>query len=183
MMRNRYSVAVLASALMLGFGLSPAKADGAPASGPQGPVAGMDQPRSRSWVDGPMARRLQLTDAQKTSLKAIQARHQDALKAKRKAAMEARRAFSEALRKPETPPDTLKALNRTLADARFDARQERRAMRQEMHAVLTPEQREKVARMEGFREGRRMARGGGWREGGPMRTMDRPRSAPDTLAP
>jgi hypothetical protein len=43
-------------------------------------------------------------------------------------------------------------------------------MRQELHAVLTPEQREQAARMEGRMEGMRMARFG--MMGGHRRGMD-----------
>ena len=115
-----------------------------------------------------MADQLKLTDAQKASLKAIRTKHQDTMIAKRKAGIEARRAFFEASKKPETSPETLKALHRTMSDLEFDRRLEHRAVRQEMHALLTPDQREKVARMEGFKQGMRMARGGRWEGGDSM---------------
>ncbi len=107
-----------------------------------------------------MARELKLTDAQKASFKAIFAKHKDSLKAKGQAIREAHKAYREALEKPDTPQDTLKTMNRSLADLKFERRMEARAMRQELRAVLTPEQREKAARLEGRMEGRRMAHGG-----------------------
>jgi Spy/CpxP family protein refolding chaperone len=74
------------------------------------------------------------------------------------------------MEKPDSSPDSLKAMNRSLADLKFDRRMEFRAMRQDLRAVLTPEQREKAARMEGRMEGMRMARGGwGMRGEGGMR--------------
>ena len=91
---------------------------------------------------------LNLTDAQKASVKEIHARHQGALEAKRKAAGDTRRAFGEALRKGDTPAADLKKLHAAMADANLDLLLEHRAQRQEVHAVLTPEQREKAARMD-----------------------------------
>ena len=126
---------------------------------------------------------LKLTDAQKASFKAIFAKHKDSLKAKGQAIREARKAYREALEKPDTPQDALKTMNRSLADLKFERRMEARAMRQELRAVLTPEQREKAARMEGRMEGMRMAqagRGHGLRLGHARRPRHRPmhRAAP-----
>jgi len=108
-----------------------------------------------------MAQKLKLTDAQKAGLKGITARHQASLAAKGKAAKDARRAFQEAIQKPETGLDTLKGLNRAMADAHMEVMLERRAMRQEIRAILTPDQGEKAAWMMGRREGKRMGPGGG----------------------
>jgi len=118
---------------------------------------------------GRMEDQLDLTPAQKASFQAIFARHKDSMAARRKASFAAREAFTEAVKKPETTPEALKALHRTLSDLRFDGMMERRTMRQELRAVLTPDQREQAARMEGRMEGMRMARSGGrggWGEGG-----------------
>jgi len=95
-------------------------------------------------------------------------------------------ALFEAMQKPETAPETLKGLHRTLSDLEFDRLLEFRAMRQEMRVVLNPDQREKAARMEGRMEGMRMARGGrGWdggmgmgRVGMGMRDQSRPEGGP-----
>ena len=48
----------------------------------------------------------------------------------------------------------------TLADLAFDLRLERRAMKQEIRAILSPEQREESARMEGRMEGMRRSHRG-----------------------
>lgn len=114
-----------------------------------------------------IAAKLQLTDAQKAGCRAVLDKHRDALAQKGRAAFEAHRAFREAFDKPETTPDALRALHRAWADQAFEQQLERRAQRQELHALLTPEQREKAARMEGRMEGMRAARRGGW-EGAAM---------------
>jgi Spy/CpxP family protein refolding chaperone len=144
---------------LLGSGLCPALAQDAPATATPGP--GMARTREGGqdrWM-GWMARRLNLTEAQRASIKAIQAKHQASMAGKRQGLETARRAFFEAMKKPDTPPDTLKTLNRSLSDQRLDLMLEGRAMRQEVRAVLTPDQREQAARMEGRMEGMRMAGG------------------------
>jgi Spy/CpxP family protein refolding chaperone len=151
------------SLTMLGLALAlPAMAQtpATPAPQAQAPMQPMQQ-QGRSWdkMMGRMAEKLNLTDAQKASCKDIVAKHKDSLKAKGQAA---RGAFFEAVQKPETTPDTLKALNRTAADTRIEALLEGRAMRQELRAVLTPDQREKAAYIMGRRAGMHMGRGWGW---------------------
>jgi Spy/CpxP family protein refolding chaperone len=105
-----------------------------------------------------MAEQLKLTDTQKASFKAILAKHQASMAAGRTGVAEARRALDEAMKQPDSTPDALKALHRTLSDRAFDQMLEHRALRQELRAILTPEQREQAARMEGRMEGRREAR-------------------------
>jgi Spy/CpxP family protein refolding chaperone len=117
-----------------------------------------------------MADKLQLTEAQRASCKAIIMKHRDSLKAKGKAAREARRAFFEAKQKPETTPDVLRSLNRTMADTRIEATIEGRTMRQELRAELTPDQREKAAFMMGRQAGMRRGHG----DWGGMGMMDGP---------
>lgn len=122
----------------------------------------------QDWLQGRMAAQLQLNEAQKASLKTITAKHKDSMASKGKAVMAAQKAFFEAVQKPESSPETLRGLHRTLSDLSFERMLERRAMRQEMRALLTPDQREKLARMEGRMEGMRMARPGIAGEGGMM---------------
>jgi Spy/CpxP family protein refolding chaperone len=148
-MKLAHSLTMLGLSLALGSGLV---AQDAPV--PPKPAAPHD------WIQGHMAERLKLTDAQKASLKDIMAKHRANLMAKGKAAKDARRAFFEAAQKPETSADTLKTLHRTMSDQGLEFMLERRAMRQEIRAMLTPDQREQAARMEGMKEGMRMTRGG-----------------------
>jgi Spy/CpxP family protein refolding chaperone len=150
---------IATSALTLALSLGFAQAQGVPTPAPQG----MACPMAKGHGDFAerMAAQLKLTDAQKAGFQAILAKHKDSLASKGKAAKDASKAFFEALRKPETSPDSLKALNRSMSDLRFDQMMEHRAMRQEIRALLTPDQREQAARMEGRMEGMRLARGGG----------------------
>jgi len=113
-----------------------------------------------------MDRALNLTDAQKASVKEIRAKHKDALETRRKAAGDAREAFTEALRKPDTSVDELKKLHGAMASANLDLLLDHRQMRQEIRALLTPEQREKAAKLEGRMEGMRMGHRGGFPGGG-----------------
>lgn len=151
-MKIAHSLTMLGFALALGTGLA---AQDTPAPPMPQRQAGHD------WTQGPMAARLKLTDTQKASLKEITGKHKPALMAKGRAAKDARRAFFEAAQKPETSADTLRTLHRAMSDQGLEFLLERRAMRQEIRAVLTPDQREQAARMEGMKEGMRMARGFG----------------------
>ena len=159
-----------ALALTLGLGLQPAAAQGCPCPGPdRGPRA--------EAMESRMAAALRLTDAQKASIKELRAKRKPGLEAKHKALKAAWTAFKEAEGKPETRPEELKALHRTASDLSFDLKLERRAMRKEIGALLTPEQREKAAYMLGRMEARRergegRGRGEGW---GPRPDGDRGR--------
>jgi len=152
---------MIALAGLLGAGPSAAMGQTAPAGADPAPVQAPGPGRGEG-LPGKLAERLQLTAAQQASWKEIRGRHQEALAAKAKAAGAARRAWFEALRKPETGADTLKALHRSMADLDLERTLERRSLRQELLAVLTPAQREQAARLEGRMEGRmeglRMAR-------------------------
>ena len=145
------------AALALGICMAGSAQAPAPAPAPA-PRPRMEEGRPRMMEH--MARALHLTEAQKASIKDIHAKHQAALEGKRKAAGDTRRAFGEAVRKADTPAADLKKLHAAMADANLDLLLEHRAQRQEVHAVLTPEQREKAARLEGRMEGMRMRREG-----------------------
>jgi len=106
-------------------------------------------------------RALNLTDAQKTSVKEIRAKHREGAEARQKAAQDARKAFRDAFLKPETKVEDLKALHQAAADAQLAQLLDQRAQRQEIRAILTPEQREKAAFLMGRAEG--MGRWGGFR--------------------
>jgi len=148
-MKLNHALTVLGLAIAL-----PALAQGTPAPTPQAPPMHMHG-EGRGWMEG-MAAKLKLSDAQKASCKDIIAKHKAGLESKGKAAREARRAFFEAAQSPDTTAEALKGLHRTMSDADLDALLERRAMRLELRAQLTPDQREQAARMMGRREGMRM---------------------------
>ena len=132
-----------------------------PASAQATPEAAAPRPQRPAMMGARVAARLQLSEAQKTAIKEIRAKHQAAIETQAKAVKEANKAFAEAAQKPETTTAALKALHQTLSDQAFALKVEHRAMRLEIRALLTPEQREQAAKMEGQRQGMRMARRGG----------------------
>lgn len=150
-------------ALVLGLGLLPLLAQ--PGPGPKhSPRPGAMQGR---MLDR-MAERLKLTEDQKTRIQEIHRKHQDANQAKAKATQEARRTFHEASRNPATPVADLKALHQKVSDLAFDQMLARRAIHEEVQAVLTPEQRAEAEKMRAFHQGMAMGRKGGRRgHGGP----------------
>ena len=156
-MRSSSFLSTLALTLAMGL---PALAQDAP---PPHPMHG---PRAEQ-MEARMAKHLQLTEEQKTAIKALRAKRMPALKDKRQAMETAREAFRTAEARPESKPEELKALHRTFSDLAFDLKMEHRALRKDIGALLTPEQRVKAAyllgRMEGRREGHRPHEGG---EGG-----------------
>jgi Spy/CpxP family protein refolding chaperone len=143
--------------LALGVAIIPAFSQGAPEKQPeQRPRAEEGARKFNERRQERLDKALGLTDAQKTAIRDIRTKHQAAFEAGRKTAQDAHKAFAEALRKPETAPDELRKLHRAAADATFEQLLAHRAQRQEIRALLTPEQREKAARMEGRMEGMRM---------------------------
>lgn len=115
------------------------------------------QPAPRRW-QGRMARALALTDTQKTSIWAIREKHRPDLLAQRDAVRQAQAAFRTALQDPATPEAQLRALHDKAATARFGMLMASRAMRQEVQAVLTPEQRAKAAELRAVARVRRQER-------------------------
>jgi Spy/CpxP family protein refolding chaperone len=133
-----------------------------PASSQDAPKPRIRPGEMRERMQGRMEKALNLTEAQKASVKEIRAKHKAALESKRDAAMAAHKAFMEAFRKPEAKAEDLRTLHRAMADANLEAMLEHRAVRDEIHAILTPEQREKAARLQGRMEGMRMGHRGEW---------------------
>ena len=178
-MRLPYRTTLTLALALAAFSAAWAQATPVPAPASPGMACPMAKGRG-DWTDR-FAARLGLNDTQKAGIQAIVARHRDALAGKEMAARAAARAFAEALAKPESRPDELKALQRNQADAQFACMMEQRSLRQEIRALLTPEQREQAARLEGRMEGMRMAHGGacGMRGMGGMGGGHRPWSAPD----
>lgn len=134
------------------------------------PLAAQGQPRGggrgmkhHAPQGGPMMMQcLDLTEAQKTSLKAIADKHREATKAKHEVAMAAREAYRVAMRDPATSTDQLKALHEKVSQAQFELALDRRAMMQESMTILTPEQKAKAEQLRAERSGKR---GGGRGQG------------------
>lgn len=108
------------------------------------PALGQPAPRRGN---GRIDRVLALTDAQKASIQAIREKHRPDLATRRDAAREAQAAFRAALRDPATPEAQLRLLHDKAASARFGMLMAGRAMRQDIQAVLTPEQRAKASQL------------------------------------
>lgn len=110
------------------------------------PLASQEaQPRHRQAHR--MDQALNLTEPQKTRIKAIRDKHQPDLLLRRQAAREARTALKAALQDATTPEANLRSLADKASAARFDLILARRTVRQEIQAVYTPEQRAKAAEL------------------------------------
>ncbi|WP_306589982.1 Spy/CpxP family protein refolding chaperone [Geothrix sp. 21YS21S-4] len=94
-----------------------------------------------------LARVLGLTETQRASIRAIREKHQPAMAALRASARQAQGAFRAALRDGATADAQLRTLHDQASSARFELLLAGRSLRQEMRAVLTPEQRAKAAEL------------------------------------
>ena len=94
-----------------------------------------------------VSRALALTPAQETSIRSIREKHQSNLLQRRNATLQAQSALRAALREAATPEAQLRSLYDKAAAARFEMMLARRAVRQEVQAVLTPDQRVKAAEL------------------------------------
>jgi protein CpxP len=94
-----------------------------------------------------IGRRLQLTEAQKASIRTIRDKHRADLVQRRDAVQHAWIDLRSALQDTSTPEPRLRALYDRASAARFDLILARRSARMEVQAVLTPEQRAKAAEM------------------------------------
>ena len=141
---------------VLGLGLTPAFAQGWGPSGCPGPGAGHGG--FYSWGRG-----LDLSDAQRAKLDAIQKRHQAKLDAKFRDATSARSALAEARADDNADEARIQAAFAKVAAAQAAMALERRAMDQEFAAILTPEQKQVWA---GWQGSRGTGGGPGWGRGG-----------------
>jgi Spy/CpxP family protein refolding chaperone len=101
-----------------------------------------------------IAHALNLTEAQKTGIQAIRAKHRPEVVLRRDAVQHARIDLRTALQDPATPEPRLRALYEKAAAARLELILARRSVRQETMAVLTPEQRAKAADLRDMARGR-----------------------------
>ena len=92
-------------------------------------------------MGGPMAHMLNLTEAQRASMKGVIDRHQASLNTKLAAAAEARNAMRSAMLDPATADAQLKVLQAKVAEAQLPLMLERRAMMAEFEAILTTDQK------------------------------------------
>lgn len=108
---------------------------------------------------------LNLTDAQKASLKTLREKYRPGFEAGRTATFEAGKALRAAMGDPATSDADLKALYDKAAGARFAMLQQHRALLQESLALLTPDQKAQWEKMRAERQqrmqNRRPGQGGG----------------------
>ena len=101
-----------------------------------------------------IGRALNLTEVQKTSIRAIRDKHRADLILRRDAVKHARIDLRTALHDASTPEARLRALYDKASAARFDMILEQRSLRLEVRAILTPEQLAKAAEMRSHAWGR-----------------------------
>ncbi len=101
---------------------------------------------------------LNLTDAQKASLKALHEKYRPTFEADRTAVFEAQKALRAAAANPGTSDADLKALFDKASAARFAMMQQHRALFQESQALLTPEQKAQFEKLRTERQQRMQER-------------------------
>lgn len=114
---------------------------------------GAQAPPPRPHNPGRMAQALGLSPEQQTQMKAIREKHLDALRADREASRAQVQAFRATMQDPKASEAQLRQGYDQMSAQRFHTLLDRRAMRQEMRAVLTPDQQAKADAMRAqFRE-------------------------------
>lgn len=93
---------------------------------------------------------LGVTDAQRDAMRAVVEQHADSLRAKRSAELDARRALLDASMARPTDPAAIHVASQDLATAMAEARIASGMMRDEVRALLTPEQ---LAELDAKRDG------------------------------
>ena len=102
-----------------------------------------------------LAEALGLSPEQQTKMKSIHEKHATAMKADHEAVRAQAQAFRAAMQDPKADPAQLRQAFDQMNAARFQMLLEGRAMRQEMRAVLTPDQQAKADAMKAeFRQRR-----------------------------
>lgn len=104
-------------------------------------------PRPAAPAGQHMAEVLGLSPDQQAELKAIREKHQAALKADHDATRAQAEAFHRAMQDPKASEAQLRQAFDQMNAQRFRALLDRRALRQEMRAVLTPDQQAKAEAM------------------------------------
>ncbi len=127
--------------------------------------------RAQAASCGPMARFLNLTAAQQASSKVITDRHQASLDAKQKVVNEAREEMRKAMHDPAVSDAKVKELHARVSGSMTAVMLERRAMMQELEAILTPDQKATLDKQRsqgrpGMGRGQGMSRGMGMNRGG-----------------
>ena len=127
------------------------------------PLAAHQAPAPAPVPQGPghaahMAKLLDLSPEQQDQMKAIHEKHHAALKADHDAVRAQSQAFHAAMEDPKADPAQLRQAFDQMNAARFQTLLEGRAMRQEMRAILTPDQQAKADAMKAQFKERMQAR-------------------------
>lgn len=109
-------------------------------------------------MEGHMATALGLTADQQAKMKAIHEKYRDAAKANHASARAQSQAFRTAMEDPKASDAQLRQAFDEMNAQRFQSLLQRRAMRQEMRAVLTPDQQAKADAMRAEMKDRMKAR-------------------------
>lgn len=105
------------------------------------------QPQYDGFMPPMNLRGLELTEAQKTQIKALREQHRATLRPKLDAAGQAQRTLRGAMMDPAVSVEELRKLHGTASQAQFEVMLEHRAQFQEILALLTPEQKAKLESM------------------------------------
>jgi len=116
-------------------------------------------------VLGPMARQLNLSDAQKERVKSIEASHRDEMKALGDRAMAANQALQAAVTAETFDETTIRSRSTDVAAVEADMAVARARIRTEVLQVLTPEQQAQLKQMEAQMQQRVADRRQLWRKG------------------
>lgn len=125
---------------------------------PQDPAQGLQTPRHWGNKAAHLAQALDLSLEQQTKMSAIREKHSVAMKADREASRARFEAFHAVLENPKASDAQLRQAFDQLNANRFQSLLDRRAMRLEMRAVLTPEQQAKADAMKAAFKERMKAR-------------------------
>jgi periplasmic protein CpxP/Spy len=131
-------------ALLLSLPLLPLAAQQASTPAPQMQEVAKQR---REAIAQRMVDKLQLSQSQQDQIKAIREKHGDALKSQRESLKQAHEALKQATQDPKVDQTQLHELYVKASEQRFKSLMAHRAMRQEIDAILTPEQREKAKTM------------------------------------
>lgn len=151
--------------LILGLAPVPASAQGCGMGPGCGRCCGMGRDAGPGRGAGAALGALDLTPEQRTKADAVLERHRTNMDARFKDLDAARKTVRDTQADPAADAGRIKAAYARMADARAAVALERRAVDQEMGAILTPEQKKVWESRRGFQgpgRGRGGCRGGGW---------------------
>jgi Spy/CpxP family protein refolding chaperone len=146
-MKTKVAVAAAALSALAWVGMAHAQGPGAPPH---------DRPFGPGFGHGRLAEELGLSDDQKSQLEALRNRQQETLKPLAETARQAHESFRSALEAEGADPATVGQAALAMHAAETKLRAAHDAAFEEMKAILTPEQRDKLEKMH---EGRKGARG------------------------